>query len=83
MNLAKTEFIYFGHHLQLRKCSEKHINVAGDEIKRSNCIKYLGAYLDEGLMFKKHVAVKCKAAMGNLLKIRSIRHLLDHNQLML
>ena len=77
MNLAKTEIIYFGHHLQLRKCSEEKINVAGDEIKRSTCIKYLGAYLDEGLMFKRHVAAKCKAAMGNLLKIRSIRHLLD------
>ena len=77
MHLAKTEFIYFWHHLQLRKCSEKHINVAGDKIKRSNCIKYLGAYLDEGLMFKKHVAAKCKAAMGNLLKIRSTRYLLD------
>ena len=77
MNLAKMEFIYFGHHLQLRKCSEEQINVAGDEIRRSTCIKYLGAYLNEGLTFKRHVAAKCKAAMGNLLKIRSIRHLLD------
>ena len=73
------EFIYFGHHLQLRKCSEEQINVAGDEIRRSTCIKYLGAYLDEGLTFKRHVAAKCKAAMGNLLKIRSIRHLLDES----
>ena len=79
MNPTKTEFIYFGHHLQLRKCSEEQINVAGEEIGRSTCIKYLGAYLDEGLTFKRHVAAKCKAAMGNLLKTRSIRHLLDES----
>ena len=72
MNLAKTEFIYFGHHLQLRKCSEKQINVAGDEIERSTCIKYLGAYLDEELTFKRHVAAKCKAAMGNLLEKKAL-----------
>ena len=79
MNPVKTEFIYFGHHLQLRKYSDDKINVAGDEIERSTCIKYLGAYLDEGLTFKRHVAAKCKAAMGNLLKIRSIRHLLGES----
>ena len=79
MNPAKMEFIYFGHHLQLRKCSEEQINVAGDEIGRSTCIKYLGAYLDEGLTFKRHVAAKCKAVMDNLLQIRSIRHLLDES----
>ena len=79
MNPAKTEFIYFGHHLQLRKCSEENINVAGDMVERSDCIKYLGAHLDEELTYKKHVATKCKAAMGNLLKIGSIRHLLDES----
>ena len=35
--------------------------------------------MDEGLTFKRHVAAKCKAAMSNLLKIRSIRHLLDES----
>ena len=79
MNTAKTEFIYFGNHLQLKKCSEKCINVAGDEVPRSDCIKYLGAHLDAGLTYKKHVATKCKAAMNSLLKIRSIRHLLDED----
>ena len=35
--------------------------------------------LDAELNYKKHVTTKCKAAMCNLLKIRSIRHLLDEN----
>ena len=40
---------------------------------RSHSIRYLAAILN----FKNHIATKCKAAMCNLLKIRSIRHLLD------
>ena len=77
MNTAKTEFIYFGHRLQLRKCTENRITIAGDPGAYTDCIKYLGATIDSELAFKKHVVVKCKAAMCNLLKSRSIRHLLD------
>ena len=79
MNPTKTKFIYFGHNLQLRKCTESSLNVMGVTIHRTDCIKYLGAHLDDNLTFKKHVAAKCKAAMGNLLEIRSIRHLLDED----
>ena len=77
LNPSKTEFIYFGHRLQLRKCMEDSINMTGDTIQRSHSIRYLGAILHSELNYKNHIATKCKAAMCNLLKIGSIRHLLD------
>ena len=79
MNPNKTEFIYFGHPVQLRKCNETSINVAGDLIVRGNLIKYLGVWMDEGLTFKHHITKKCQTAMINFLKIRSIRQYLDQD----
>ena len=35
MNPSKTEYIYFGNSQQLKKCSEKEIDIAGDLIVRS------------------------------------------------
>ena len=69
--------MYFGNLVQLRKCKTDSISVARDTILRSNFIRYLGMWLDANLSFKIHMGKKCQAVMGNLLKIRSIRHLLD------
>ena len=77
MNPSKTEYIYFGNNQQLKKCSEKEIDITGDLIVRSSTIRYLGVWMDESLNFKEHVTHKCQAAMLNLLRLRSIRHLLD------
>ena len=76
MNPSKTEFIHFGNAPQLHKCFTNSIDVAGDLILRSNVIRYLGVWLDASLNFKLHVTKKCKAAMLNFIRIRSIRHLL-------
>ena len=72
MNDGKTEFILYGSRQQLLKCETTLINVNGNNIKREECIKYLGVSLDKNLNMKKHVAGKCKAAMFNLLKIKNI-----------
>ena len=79
MNPAKTEFIYFGNTKQIQKCTISSINVAGDLILRSDTIKYLGVWLDSELSFKMHVTKKCKAAMLNFIRIRSIHHLLSQD----
>ncbi|KAK3101096.1 hypothetical protein FSP39_000910 [Pinctada imbricata] len=73
MNASKTEFILFGSKSQLSRCHTKLININGDEIKVGCCIKYLGAHLDENLNFKEHVKMKCRTAMINYLRIKSIR----------
>ena len=73
MNTSKTEFIIFGSRKQLDRCSTKLININGDEIKLEHCIRYLGAFLDETLNFKEHIKRKCRTAMINYLRIKSIR----------
>ena len=45
-----------------------------DTTEKSDCIRYLGAYLDETLSFRNHV--KSKAAMLNFVKIREVRKFL-------
>jgi hypothetical protein len=76
MNSSKTEFILFGSRQQLDKCSVTEIDIAGDKIKITKCIRYLGAFLDENLNFKDHVKRKCQTAMFNYLRIRNIRRYL-------
>ena len=79
MNPSKTEFIYFGNAKQLQKYTANSINMAGDLIVRSEVIRYLGVWLNSTLNFKTHVTKKCKAAMLNFLRIRSIHHLLTED----
>ena len=79
MNSSKTEFIYFGNAKQLQKCTANSINMAGDLIVRSEVIRYLGVWLNSTLNFKTHVTKKCKAAMLNFLRIRSIHHFLTED----
>ena len=73
MNLDKTEFIYFGHKQQPNKCLISSIYVTGDMIKCTECIRYLGGFLDANLFFKEHISRKCEIGSHNLYKIRSIR----------
>jgi len=77
MNSSKTEFIMFGSRQMLAKCSTDVINIAGDDIKRERVIRYLGAFLDEYLTFKDHIKRKCRVAMMNFLRIKSIRKYLS------
>ena len=59
MNPEKTEFIYFGHKQQLNKCLINSIDVASDKIECTECIRYLGGFLDASLSFKEHISRKC------------------------
>ena len=63
----------FGSCPQLNKCTTEEITVCGDKIKSQSSIRYLGAFLDETLNFKEHVKRKCRTAMLNYFKIKSIR----------
>ena len=54
----------------------QQLTLPGDLILRTETIRYLGVWLDSTLSFKTHVTKKCKVAMANFVKIRSICHLL-------
>ena len=79
MNPDKTEFIMYGSRQQLTKCSTTSITVAGVEVQRASCIKYLGVHMDENLTFKEHIIKKCRVATINLYRIIRIRKSLTEN----
>ena len=76
MNSAKTEFLLVGSRKQLSNCVSSEINVNGEGVKRNECIRYLGACVDEKLNFKIHIANKCRIAMWNLQKLKAICNIL-------
>ena len=76
LNPEKTEFIIIGNSPQLKKLTTKSINAGNSTVERTNVVKCLGTYVDENLNLRHHVNNKCKIAMFNLLKIKSIRHYL-------
>ena len=63
----------FGLRQHLQKCITNAIVINGEEIPKSDCIKYLGGWVNTLLSFKTHIIKKCQAAMGNLVKIHNIR----------
>ena len=46
--------------------------MTGEVVDRTNCIKYLGVWLDETLSLKHHITQKCKTAMWNLQRLKAI-----------
>jgi hypothetical protein len=73
MNPGKTEFILFGSRQQLKKCETSSIEVCGVDVKRSSCIKFLGAWLDEELNMKRHISEvtrRCNNTLHNILQIK-------------
>ena len=76
MNCAKTEYIIFSSRNQVHKISNCSLNVNDDHIVKSKSIRYLGTTLDENLSLLENVKSKCKKAMYNLRRIRSIRQFL-------
>ena len=77
LNPTKTEFIMFGSRQQLKKCTLDSIYVSGESVGKAPSIKYLGVHLDESLSFAQQITAKCKAALYNLTRIKSIRKYLD------
>ena len=76
MNESKTEFLVVGSRQHREKVNVKSLKVVEDTVNRSDCIRLLGAWLDEGLTFKKHIDNKCRTAMINLMRIKRIRKFL-------
>ena len=76
MNDSKTEYIVFGSRQQLNKLCSTTLNVNDTPIEASDCVKYLGVYLDKNLNLKQQITAKCKVACLNLFRIKNIRRYL-------
>ena len=72
MNGEKTEFTLYGSRQQLKKSVTNNINVTGEVVDRTDCIKYLGVWLDDTLSLKHHITQKCKTAMWNFQGLKAI-----------
>ena len=66
MNDAKTEFTVFGSKHQVQRNDLKSLNIDDTTIRAKFVIKFLGAYLDESLNMKTHIANRTKNALYNL-----------------
>ena len=81
MSDAKTEYMRFGNRKQLLKCNRKEIQVGDVMVQASSGLNYLGLFLDEELMFKKHIQNKSRIASRNLFSIRKLRRHLSRKSM--
>ena len=76
MNDDKTKYIVFASSRMLTHIGCDSININGISIPRSECIQYLGAWLNQQLLLRKHIMLKCRTAMMNLQRLKLIRRYL-------
>ena len=81
MNEPKTVFMLLEIRQHLKKYTTNSLKILGENIEKSEVIRYLSECLDSTLTFKQHIKTKCKSAMLNLFKILSIRRYLDKETL--
>ena len=52
------------------------LDINGNSISRSECICYLGEWMEQHLSFKTHIQIKCKSATFNLFRLCKIQSVL-------
>jgi hypothetical protein len=73
INPTKSEFLMVGSRQLLPKCTTTHIDIDGDIVKRSDCIKLLGVPIDSHLTLRTFVNTKVSRAANSIRKIAAIR----------
>ena len=73
------EYINFGSRKQLAKCSSHEINICGEVVQESECVRLLGSWLDAYLSMKEHIKIKSQKAMFSIHKIKHIRQYLTQD----
>ena len=79
MNDSKTEYLMVGSRFQLQKSTTNTLQINGESIAKSDCIRLLGVLVDRNLSMESHVKKQISKAMHGFLKIKSIRHCLDQS----
>ena len=79
LNVAKTEFMFFGTVFRLSNLGKIFpITIGEKEIKRVKSTKYLGVYLDENLTWDEHIDKLCSKVNRS---ISGLRHARDYMSL--
>ena len=76
-NPDKTEFIMFSYRIQLVKCVADSVSILDSAIPRCPSVKYLGVTLDENLIPKKYIILKCRKAMTNFVMLHNVHKFLS------
>ena len=70
---SKTEFLVFGSKHQIQTYTLKSLKIDDTKILAKSVIKFLGAYLDESLYMKTHIANRTKMHSIPILHKKYIR----------
>ena len=73
LNASKTQFIWQGSTRRLVRCTFDPIIINGDTILPSQTVRDLGAYIDFGINYDKHVARLTRTCFFQIRQLRSIR----------
>ncbi len=72
LNVGKTNYIIFSKH----KCEEFNIIINGDALKRAECVKFLGVYIDSKLSWSEHINYISKKVARSTGVLSKLKHLL-------
>ena len=79
LNVAKTEFMFFGTVFRLSNLGKNFpITIGEKEIKRVKNTKYLGVYLDENLTWDEHIDKLCSKVNRSISGLRHARDYICH-----
>jgi hypothetical protein len=74
LNVDKTNYMLFTLN-ELKRSENIYINIGDSEIKRVNCVKFLGLYFDDCLKWDNHIlniSNKIRKSIGVIRKVRNL-----------
>lgn len=73
LNEAKTQMLLLSRRRRAKELEDVVVTLRGQEVTRSDKVKYLGVWIDEGLTWSDHIEVVRKKCFGGLAKLRRLR----------
>ncbi len=78
LNTQKTQCIYIGSRQLLSRIpDDTTILLCGSKIEPSNNVKSLGLYIDQYLLFDRHIDEMCRKILGTLIYVNRIKYCFD------
>ena len=73
LNEAKTQMLLLSRRRRAKELEDVVVTLRGQEVTRSDKVKYLGVWIDEGLTWSDHIEVVRKKCFGSLANLRRLR----------
>ena len=72
MNVAKTQLMVLSRRGRRDEANSIQVKVGNDELKKKDCVRYLGVEIDRDLTWKAHIERMRQQCMGKLAVIRRV-----------